>query len=164
MRNLHDINIVKYIFIRHKTWYLFYTKCKKNHLENKVHVDQIMWQDEGYSRNSPRALGLYHYLWTISPQGITHPIVWISTLTWFIRYLHAWNLLFLSNVIDQNWGQSASSISNHSKFCLSCLDLLVLLLLKIFYSFGSPILWLWACYDIPELVVPIRISLIEGCC
>jgi len=32
-------------------------------------------------------------------EGIIHPIVSVSTLTWFIRYIYYWNLQFLNNVI-----------------------------------------------------------------
>jgi hypothetical protein len=33
------------------------------------------------------------------PEGIIHPVVSVSTLTWFIRYIYYWNLQFINNVI-----------------------------------------------------------------
>jgi hypothetical protein len=47
--------------------------------------------DEGYSRNMLCAL--------LVPEGIIRPVVSASALTWFIRYVYFWNLLFLNNVI-----------------------------------------------------------------
>jgi hypothetical protein len=33
------------------------------------------------------------------PEDIIHPVVSVSTLTWFIRYIYYWNLQFINNVI-----------------------------------------------------------------
>ena len=33
------------------------------------------------------------------PEGIIHPVVSTSELTWFIRYIYYWNLQFLHNAI-----------------------------------------------------------------
>jgi hypothetical protein len=37
--------------------------------------------------------------WTIVPEGIIRPVVSVSVLTWFIRYIYYWNLQFLNNVL-----------------------------------------------------------------
>jgi hypothetical protein len=36
------------------------------------------------------------------PEDIIHPVVRVSALTWFIRYIYYWNLQFLNNVIIIN--------------------------------------------------------------
>jgi len=46
----------------------------------------------------------YHWVDTsdgglLVPEEIIHPVVSVSVLTWFIRYIYYWNLQFLNNVI-----------------------------------------------------------------
>ena len=38
-------------------------------------------------------------MYTLFPEGMICPVVSVSALKWFIRYVYIWNLLFLSNVI-----------------------------------------------------------------
>jgi len=53
-----------------------------------------------------RYLSLYYYHWVdisaaglLVPLVIIHPVVSVSTLTWFIGYIYYWNFQFLNNVI-----------------------------------------------------------------
>jgi hypothetical protein len=55
---------------------------------------------------SIRYLFFYYYHWVhttagglLVPEGIIRPVVSVSALTWFIRYVYYWKLQFLHNVI-----------------------------------------------------------------
>jgi hypothetical protein len=91
-------------------------------------------------------LGRYLFRWTISLRGIIRPVVSVSALPWFIRYIYCWNLTFLNNVIikKENECLPPSGIGDHSWCWLSCWGLLVYLLPTTFKLFSFPIFWLWA--------------------
>jgi hypothetical protein len=44
------------------------------------------------------SLGRYLCWWIIGTEGIICPVVSVSALTWFLRYIFYWNLQFLNNV------------------------------------------------------------------
>jgi hypothetical protein len=62
------------------------------------------WTISPWGYHSLSSLGFYHWVDTsvgglLVPEGIVHSVVWASPLTWFIRYIYYWNLLFLNNMI-----------------------------------------------------------------
>ena len=38
-------------------------------------------------------------IYVLVPNGIIRPVVSVSAMTWFIRYIYYWNLQILDNVI-----------------------------------------------------------------
>jgi hypothetical protein len=38
-------------------------------------------------------------IYVLVPDGIIRPVVSVSAMTWFIRYIYYWNLQILDNVI-----------------------------------------------------------------
>jgi hypothetical protein len=56
------------------------------------------------------------------------PVVSVSAVTWFVRYIYYWKLLFLNNIIINK--TTHSGICALSRFWLSGLSPLVLLLPK----------------------------------
>jgi len=96
-----------------------------------------------------RYLNLYYYHWVdtsasglLVPESITRPVVSVSELTWFIRYICYWNIRFQNNVIINKTKLPPSEIDDRSWFWLSFLDPLVYLLPKTFNLFGLPIPWI----------------------
>ena len=68
------------------------------------------------------------------PEGIIRPVVSVSALTWFIRYIYYWNLEFLSNVIIIK-----TKVLLPQVLWLFCWGPLILLLTNTIKLFGFPI-------------------------
>jgi hypothetical protein len=65
----------------------------------------------------------YYYHWVdtsadglLVPEGIIHPVVSASALTWFIRYIYYRNLQFLNNVIINKTKVLLPHIGDRSRF------------------------------------------------
>jgi hypothetical protein len=112
--------------------------------------------DEGYIRNESYELTsiskFYYYRWVDTSAGgylvlgsIIRPVVTVSVLSWFIRYICSWGLQFLNIVIIMKakvlFPQAWMTLR---QLWLSCLCHLVYLLHKSLELFVYPIFWLWA--------------------
>jgi hypothetical protein len=88
--------------------HFYLTSERKNWLSN---ILALSVPDKGYSRNVPCALNListfYYNRWADTSAGrllvpaecIMWPVISVSALTWFIRYIFYWNLQFPNHVI-----------------------------------------------------------------
>jgi hypothetical protein len=99
--------------MQYKLIYLLYQnkdKSIQNRQFTRLYLSILSVHDDGYSRNASCALNwistFYCYHWVdtspgglLVPEGIIRPVVSVSALTWFIRYIYYWNLQFLNNVI-----------------------------------------------------------------
>ena len=107
IQKFHDI-CLSYYFKYYKLYFLFCILCIER-------FDNNSWQWPRYSRNTAKvkhqsinesilAMKIVYILkstvtWSIAlllfSEGIFHPVVSASALTWFIRYIYAWNLYLL---------------------------------------------------------------------
>ena len=125
----------------HNTSHIDYSCFSRFTSVSKTIYLYIYLPDEGYSRNASCALNCISTFSLLSqgrylccggllvPEGIIRSVVGASALTWFIRYIYYWNLQFLNNVIINKTEVLLPQIGDLiSRFCLSRLDPLVLLL------------------------------------
>ena len=94
--HLNSLVLCVWIFTKDQKWFYYSQTFKIIFLYN---LPILSIPEEGYSRNASCALNLnicfYYYHWfdasaggLLVPEGIIRPVVGVSVLKWFIRYIY----------------------------------------------------------------------------
>jgi hypothetical protein len=107
IRILYIYIFFKLTFILHQNIvYIFFFKLTFILHQNIVFKYHFLTIDKDSTHSFIWYLRFYYTRWVditagvlLVPEGIIHPVITVSALTWFIRYIYYWNLQLLNNVI-----------------------------------------------------------------